>query len=91
MGYCPSTRSKIFKGDFKIIAYSVVFVNILLQEAKKMNEKEINVTRRLPKQIQARTASKGKKGWRQAEVLLAIQFLKTSGLLFNLLCFLCYD
>lgn len=48
-------------------------------------EKEINITRKLPKQIVARTASKGKKGWRQAEVLLAIQFLKASGTFFNYL------
>lgn len=40
---------------------------------------EINESRRLPKQVAVRTSTKGKRAWRQAEVLLAIQFLKTAG------------
>eukprot|EP00026_Physarum_polycephalum_P010980 Phypoly_transcript_11169.p1 GENE.Phypoly_transcript_11169~~Phypoly_transcript_11169.p1 ORF type:complete len:296 (+),score=29.65 Phypoly_transcript_11169:90-890(+) len=50
-----------------------------LQEAKKLGN-EITETRKLPKQISVRMSTKGKRPWRQAEVLLAIQFLKTAEL-----------
>jgi hypothetical protein len=36
--------------------------------------------KQLPKQFQVRAATRGKKPWRQAEMLLAISFLKTAGL-----------
>ena len=40
---------------------------------------EIKEDRRLPKQGTVRMSGKGKRAWRQAEVLLAIHFLKSAG------------
>jgi len=50
-----------------------------LQEAKMLGY-EISETRKLPKQISVRTPTKGRRPLRQAEVLLAVQFLKAADL-----------
>eukprot|EP00026_Physarum_polycephalum_P003312 Phypoly_transcript_03322.p1 GENE.Phypoly_transcript_03322~~Phypoly_transcript_03322.p1 ORF type:complete len:817 (+),score=245.91 Phypoly_transcript_03322:305-2452(+) len=51
-----------------------------LQEMKKMGHEFTEQDRRLPKQGSVRMSGKGKRAWRQAEVLLAIHFLKSADL-----------
>jgi DNA-binding transcriptional regulator YhcF (GntR family) len=54
-----------------------------LQEAKNMAIQAgvpLAQARQLPKQLAVRAANRGKRAWRQAEMLLAVQFLKEAGL-----------